>query len=58
MKADLQITRYMQRKSHSAVTALSTNRRTDKFFVGWMKRFGNTTNFFVFPLNNEEHPNL
>jgi len=37
--------------------AAFTSRRI-VFFNGWQKRFGYTANFFVFPLDIKEHPNL
>ncbi len=57
-KTNVQINRYMKGKSQSAVTKLSINRRTTEFFVGWMKRLGNTMILFEFPLNKKEHPDL
>jgi hypothetical protein len=38
---------YMQKKSQAAVTV--PNRRTDEFFIGWMKRLGNTIVFLRSP---------
>jgi hypothetical protein len=29
-----------------------------KFFIGWIKRFGEPPILFAFPLNKKEHPNL
>jgi hypothetical protein len=56
MKTNLQI-KGMPKESQTQAEALATSRRTE-FFIGWMKRFGNTLNLFVFPPNNKEHPNL
>jgi hypothetical protein len=56
MKTTLK-THGVQNESSTIAQAPKT-RRCTKFLIGWMKRFGNALNLFVFPSNNKEYLNL
>jgi hypothetical protein len=48
----------MPEKRQMAVQSLTIDGGTTEFFVGWMKRPGNTRILFSFPLNKKEHSDL